>query len=100
MKAFCKEVILLTQKKIEDAIISFLFAQEVGIEKVYFQFLEEKNAIFSTYFKLHISRVGIGAAAGCLLPEVGQHLQTRLIFPPHFQVGNALGAILIASRKS
>jgi hypothetical protein len=33
------------------------------------------------------------------LPEVAGKLQTQAIFPPHFEVGNALGAIMIALRS-
>ena len=96
---FCREVLLLTQKKISDAIMSFLFAKEMGKKMAHFPFAEEKNALFSTSFKLHIPIVGIGAAASHLLPEVAKRLQTEIIFPPHYEVGNALGAIMIASKR-
>lgn len=41
--------------------------------------------------------VGIGAAARHILPAVAASLGTKAIFPPDLEVGNALGAILIAS---
>jgi N-methylhydantoinase A/oxoprolinase/acetone carboxylase beta subunit len=99
VEAFCKEVVFLTQKKIADAIIAFLFAQVTGGETVPLPLLEEKNALFSTLFRLNIYIVGIGAAAGKLLPEVAKRFETPIVFPLHYEVGNAVGAIMIASRK-
>jgi hypothetical protein len=54
------------------------------------------DALLSFSFKLNVPIVGIGAAASAILPDVARRLQTQLILPPHFEVGNALGAILIA----
>ena len=52
--------------------------------------------LFSCSYKLEVPIVGIGAAARHLLPEVANRLHTEAIFPSHFEVGNALGAIMIA----
>ena len=94
---FCKEVIALTQKKIYDAIVSFLYAIETDGETTHFPLLNEELSLFSVSFKLDVPIVGIGAAADKLLPEVANQLQTQFIFPPHYEVGNAVGAIMIAS---
>jgi hypothetical protein len=55
--------------------------------------------LFSYSFKLEVPIVGIGAAARYLLPEVANKLQTEVIFPSHFEVGNALGAIMNAQNS-
>ena len=36
--------------------------------------------------------IGIGAAAPFLLPDVAARLGTEVVFPEHYEVGNALGA--------
>ena len=98
-EAFCEDVVHLAQKKISDAIVAFLFAIETGRETASFPFSEEKLSLFSVSFKLDVPIVGLGAAADRLLPEVANRLGTRIVFPPHYDVGNAFGAILIASSK-
>lgn len=42
-----------------------------------------------------MSIIRIGAAAKSLLPIVGERLKTEIIFPDHYEVGNAIGALLI-----
>lgn len=96
-EAFCKQIIAQTQKKIYEAIVSFLFAIETGAETTHFPLLDKELSLFSVSFKLDIPIVGIGAAADKLLPEVAKQLQTQFILPPHYEVGNAVGAIMIAS---
>ncbi len=63
-----------------------------------FSNIDQGVPLISSSFKLEVPIVGIGAAARHLLPEVAGKLQTRAIFPPHFEVGNALGAIMIAQK--
>lgn len=99
VEAFCRMVMDITQKKIADAVIAFLIAHVTGRNDAFVPFLRQKNDYFSTKVRLTIPMVGIGAAAGKLLPEVAKRLETPIIFPPHYEVGNAAGAIMIASRK-
>jgi hypothetical protein len=61
-----------------------------------FTTLNNDVPLVSCRFKLEVPIVGIGAAARHLLPEVANRLHTQAIFPSHFEVGNALGAIMIA----
>ena len=42
---------------------------------------------------MKIPIIGIGAPAGIFLPPVAEMLNTDLIIPPHYQVGNAVGAV-------
>jgi hypothetical protein len=44
-----------------------------------------------------LNLVGIGAAARFILPKVAKSLGTQVVFPAHYEVGNALGAILMAN---
>ena len=46
---------------------------------------------------LMIPVVGIGAAARSLLPGVARRLGTEVVFPDHYEVGNALGAVFMAA---
>ncbi len=97
---FCNDVISLTQKKIFDAIISFLYAIDTHTNAASFPLLDKQLSLFSVSFKIDMPIVGIGAAADKLLPDVAKQLQTKFIFPPHYEVGNAVGAIMIAADKA
>lgn len=99
VEAFCKEVVKLTQQKIAGAMIAFLAAHVTGRDTAPIPLVEQENSLFKASVKLIIPIVGIGAAAGKLLPDVAKRLETQIIFPPHYEVGNAAGAIMIAARK-
>jgi N-methylhydantoinase A/oxoprolinase/acetone carboxylase beta subunit len=96
IEAFCKAVLEMTHQKIADAILGYAFTKQTGKSMEAFATVNQGDQLFSCSFKLKIPIVGIGAAARHLLPEVADRLQTQAIFPPHFEVGNALGAIMIA----
>jgi len=96
IEAFSKAVLKATQGKIADAILGYAFYKQTGKSMEAFSNLDQSVRLFSSSFKLEVPIVGIGAAARHLLPEVADKLQTQAIFPPHFEVGNALGAIMIA----
>lgn len=99
VETFCEAVVNLTQNKIANAIIAFLSAHATGRDTVPTPLLEQQNPFFSTSFRLAIPIIGIGAAAAKLLPDVAKRLDTRIIFPSHYEVGNAAGAIMIAANK-
>jgi N-methylhydantoinase A/oxoprolinase/acetone carboxylase beta subunit len=96
METFSKAVLEATQKKIADAILGYAFLKQTGKSMEAFSNSDRGVTLFSSSFKLEVPVVGIGAAARHLLPEVAERLHTRAIFPSHFEVGNALGAIMIA----
>jgi len=56
---------------------------------------EEPDPLLDITIRVRPPMVGIGAAAPCLLPEVARRLGTTVEFPPHYEVGNALGAALM-----
>jgi N-methylhydantoinase A/oxoprolinase/acetone carboxylase beta subunit len=96
VETFCKTVLEVTHQKIADAILGYAFYKQTGKSMEAFSNLDQGVPLFSSTFKLEVPIVGIGAAARHLLPEVAGKLQTQAIFPPHFEVGNAIGAIMIA----
>jgi N-methylhydantoinase A/oxoprolinase/acetone carboxylase beta subunit len=96
VEEFCREVLLITHKKISHAIVDYLFRKQAG-RRVDNSLYKKDNSLFNVSFKLNIPIVGIGAAAEHLLPQVAQTLQTEVIFPADYQVGNAVGAIKIAA---
>jgi len=96
IEAFSKAVLEMTHQKIADAILKYAFTKQTGKPMEAFSTVNQGVPLFSCSFKLEVPIVGIGAAARHLLPEVADRLHTRAVFPPHFEVGNALGAIMIA----
>ncbi len=96
IETFCKTLLEATHQKIADAILGYAFYKQTGKSMEAFSNLDQGVPLLSSSFKLEVPIVGIGAAARQLLPEVAGKLQTQAIFPPHFEVGNALGAIMIA----
>jgi N-methylhydantoinase A/oxoprolinase/acetone carboxylase beta subunit len=95
IEAFSKVVLEATHQKIADAILVYAFTKQTGKSMDAFSTLKQDVPLFSCSFKLEVPIVGIGAAARHLLPEVANRLHTQAIFPSHFEVGNALGAIMI-----
>ena len=96
IEVFSKTVLEMTQKKIADAILGYAFNRQTGKSMGAFSTVDQGVPLFSCSFKLEVPIVGVGAAARHLLPGVADRLHTRAIFPSHFEVGNALGAIMIA----
>ena len=96
VETFSKAVLEATHRKIADAILAYAFAKQTGRSMDAFSTINQGVPLFSCSFKLEVPIVGIGAAASHLLPEVANRLGTQVIFPSNFEVGNALGAIMIA----
>ncbi|WP_324292405.1 hypothetical protein [uncultured Desulfosarcina sp.] len=96
IEAFCSAVLEATHRKIADAILAYTFSKQTGKSIKAFSTDDQGILLFSCNFKLDVPIVGVGAAARHLLPKVANRLHTEAIFPSHFEVGNALGAIMIA----
>ena len=91
----CQQVIAATEKTIEAIILDYL-GNKIWTDKQATPFLNHRdNELFSIQFTVKIPIIGIGAAARCFLPGVAKRLQTRVSFPDHYEVGNAIGAALI-----
>jgi len=95
IEVFSNAVLEATRRKIADAILGYAYIKQTGKPMEAFSTVDQGVPLFSCSFKLEVPIVGVGAAARHLLPEVADRLQTRAIFPAHFEVGNALGAIMI-----
>jgi N-methylhydantoinase A/oxoprolinase/acetone carboxylase beta subunit len=96
IEAFSNAVLDATHQKIADAILTYAFKKQTGNSIEAVTSLNQDAWLVSCRFKLEVPIVGIGAAARHLLLEVADRLHTQAIFPSHFEVGNALGAIMIA----
>ena len=94
---FCLRVLNATEEKIVDSILDYILKIETskGLEGVFPDY--RNNKVVGISFSLKIPLIGIGAAAHCLLPGVAEKLQTEALFPEYYEVGNALGALLIAA---
>lgn len=95
----------IVAEKIAEEIISFITNQRVERQPLYVPvnnlggwLFEEniKNAhpYLGCTINLKMPIVGIGAPAGLLLPRVAEILNTELILPEHFEVANAIGAVV------
>ena len=86
-------------KKIARCIMDHMIRAETGkdeLSKMDEAIIEEVLRDSSEYnvgMKLKMPIVGIGAPVGAWLPAVSEILQTELILPDNYDVGNAIGAI-------
>ena len=94
---FCRNVLEATFQKIEDAILTHVIRREIGLSLTDFLAHRRESSILKIQPGLNVPIVGLGAAAGLLLPPVAQSLGCDLHLPDHHEVGSALGALLIGS---
>lgn len=95
-EAFCEDVLKETRVRLRRAILNVAFRKRTG-KGLDACFPESGDAgILAVSFALKIPIVALGAAARLLLPEVAEELGAHVIFPSHYEVGNALGAVWIA----
>jgi N-methylhydantoinase A/oxoprolinase/acetone carboxylase beta subunit len=91
-------------KKIMDEVIQFLSSRplnpnpvvrtgELGSWLVNESFRSNGSALGCSIF-LKAPIVGIGAPARAFIPPVAEALRTRAIFPSHYHVANAVGAVV------
>lgn len=98
VEEFCHEVLRKTRDKIQNAISDYLFAKQTGQALGSFAIRSGQNALMNISFSLNIPIIGLGAAARMILPAIAENLKTEVIFPKYYEVGNALGAIMIAGK--
>ena len=100
VSSFCRQVIDETEKNIETIILEYL-GRKIWQNNETLPFLDRRdNDFFSLRFTVKIPIIGIGAAARCFLPGVARRLGTTVYFPGHYEVGNAIGAALIAVEEN
>ncbi|MGD9505634.1 MAG: hydantoinase/oxoprolinase N-terminal domain-containing protein [Syntrophobacteraceae bacterium] len=97
---FCLEVLEATERKIEDAILLHVIRREIGLEMTDFLAHRRNQSMLKFDISLNIPIIGLGAAARHFLPNIAASLGSEAFFPDRFEVGNALGAILIAAQAA
>jgi N-methylhydantoinase A/oxoprolinase/acetone carboxylase beta subunit len=97
VQEFAREVLDQLAQKIEVAILDHILDAETGKTLSGFYPGYHNSLVLDLHFQLKLNLVGIGAAARFILPKVAKSLGTQVVFPAHYEVGNALGAILMAN---
>jgi N-methylhydantoinase A/oxoprolinase/acetone carboxylase beta subunit len=96
VEEFCWQVLDGVEQRIEDAILDHILKIETGKTMTGFFPHYRQSSLFDLRFSAKVPIVGIGAAARYLLPRVAARLKTEVFFPEYYEVGNALGAALMA----
>ena len=99
-EAFSRLVLLKTREQIETLLLDYVINHYWGNSLS--GFLSERNAhpVLGVNFALKIPIIGIGAAAPYLLPGVAEQLGTTVSFPEYGDVGNAVGAAILATKRA
>ena len=58
------------------------------------ELLSSVHPILGCQIQLKVPLVGIGAPARAFLPPVARALHTEILFPPHYEVANAVGTVV------
>lgn len=93
--SFCEHVVSEFEDKIVDAVVDFLvrFSSGKSIKEIFPKWRENKYLSLSFGSKFPI--IGSGVAAGYFLEGVAKKLNSQLILPDYYEVGNAAGALNI-----
>lgn len=91
-----RAVLAAASQRIEDAVVQHVARREVGGNFAAYLTQRHRHALLRVNVSLGVPMVGIGAASRHLLPAVAQALGTTVTFPARYDVGNALGAALLA----
>ncbi len=97
---FARRVLDSVSQKIENAMLEHIVRKEIGGNMAGIVAGRSASSLVSFKAKLNLPIVGIGAPASYLLPEVATRLETEAFFPDHHEVGNALGAVMMALKES
>lgn len=100
VEQFCLHVVQQTEEKIEGLIIDYIISRNWGKSLTTFITQRNNHPELGVRFSLKIPIIGIGAAANSFLPGVAKRLGTTVTFPPHCEVGNALGAASLTKNLS
>lgn len=91
-----RAVLAAASQRIEDAVVQHVARREVGGNFAAYLAQRHRHALLRVNVALGVPMVGIGAASRHLLPAVARALSTTVTFPARYDVGNALGAALLA----
>ena len=95
--AFCQKVITLAEEKIENLLIDYVIHHFWGKSLTGFINSKHDHPVLGVQFSLKLPLIGIGAAAQYFLPAVAKKLGTTVEFPKYCEVGNGVGAALLAA---
>lgn len=96
--AFCDLVIKEAEQRIATAIVEHAARRTGGGNLAQVLTGRRTSAVLDVTVTLKVPVVGIGAASRMLLPGAAALLGTEALFPEHCEVGNALGAVLLAAQ--
>ncbi|BFR47035.1 hydantoinase/oxoprolinase family protein [Nitratidesulfovibrio sp. HK-II] len=91
-----RAVLTAASQRIEDAVVQHVARREVGGNFAAYLAQRHRHGLLRVNVSLGVPMVGIGAASRHLLPAVARALSTTVTFPGRYDVGNALGAALLA----
>jgi len=91
-----RAVLAAASQRIEDAVVQHVARREVGGNFAAYLAQRHRHTLLRVNVALGVPMVGIGAASRHLLPAVARALSTTVTFPARYDVGNALGAALLA----
>jgi len=91
-----RAVLAAASQRIEDAVVQHVARREVGGNFAAYLAQRHRHGLLRVNVALGVPMVGIGAASRHLLPAVARALSTTVTFPGRYDVGNALGAALLA----
>lgn len=97
-EAFAECVIEKTVEKIETSLLQYITEHYWQNSLSSFISTHKNHPVLGVQFSLKIPLIGIGAAAPFFLPQVAKRLKTSVTFPENYEVGNALGAALLAQK--
>ncbi len=95
-RTFARAVLDEAERIIEETVLRHVTRREVGGSLAAFLARRDTQSLITVDVALNVPMVGIGAAAHLMLPGVAKRLQTGISFPERHEVGNALGAALMA----
>lgn len=97
--SFCKQIVSMTEDKIENLLIDYIIHRYWGKSLTAFITSRNDHPVLGVKFSMKIPLIGIGAAAQYFLPQVAERLGTTVEFPEHCEVGNGIGAALLGMKR-
>ncbi|GAB1410977.1 hydantoinase/oxoprolinase family protein [Desulfovibrionales bacterium] len=93
--ALCHQVLRQAERVIAETILSALIQREHAPALIRSILDPAPESLLDVSVQVRAPVIGIGAAAPFFLPAVAERLGTHVVFPPHYAVGNAVGAAMM-----
>lgn len=95
---FARQVLDVASRGIEDALVEHMLRAELGHDLAGLVRRRRELRTIALELRPRVPVVALGAAGRPLLEEMGRRLGAECIFPREHEVGNAVGAALVAER--